>query len=64
MYVKNKHIGESRKVISNVIEIAKVKKLEDFLVAMDIEKAFHSLDHNFLIFTTEKYGSGRNLCYK
>ena len=64
MYVKNKHIGESRRLISDVIEIAKVKKLEDFLVAMDIEKAFDSLDHKILIFTTEKYGFGKNLCYK
>ena len=27
-----------------------------FLVAMDIEKAFDSLDYNFLISTLEKYG--------
>ena len=31
-----------------------------FLVAMDIEKAFDSLDHNFLILTLEKYGFGKN----
>ena len=27
---------------------------------MDIEKAFDSLDHNFLISTLEKYGFGKN----
>ena len=27
---------------------------------MDIEKAFDSLDHNFLISTLEKYGFGQN----
>ena len=27
---------------------------------MDIEKAFDSLDHNFLISVLEKYGSGKN----
>ena len=27
---------------------------------MDIEKAFDSLDHNFLISALEKYGSGKN----
>ena len=27
---------------------------------MDIEKAFDSLDHNFLILTLEKYGFGKN----
>ena len=27
---------------------------------MDIEKAFNSLDHNFLISALEKYGFGKN----
>ena len=29
-YVKNRHIGESRRLISDVTEIAKIKKLEFF----------------------------------
>ena len=36
------------------------KNCKVFLVAMDIEKAFVSLDHDFLIFTLEKYGFGKN----
>ena len=60
MYVENRHIGESGRLISDVIEIAKIKKLDGFLVAMDIEKAFDSLDHDFLILTLEKYGFGKN----
>ena len=59
-YVKNRHIGESGRLISDIIEIARLKKLEGFLVTMDIEKAFDSLDHNFLISTLEKYGFGKN----
>ena len=55
-YVKNRHIGEGGRLISDIIEIARLKKLEGFLVTMDIEKAFDSLDHNFLISTLEKYG--------
>ena len=46
VYVKNRHIDESGRLISDVIEIAKIKKLEGFLVAMDIEKAFDSLDNS------------------
>ena len=61
-YVKNRHIGESGRLISGVIEIAKIKKFDGFLVAMDTEKASDSLDHNFLTFTLENYGSGV-LCY-
>ena len=36
----------------------KQKKLEDFLVRMDIEKSFDSLDYNFLICNLAKYGFG------
>ena len=35
--------------------------MDGFLVAMDIEKAFDSLDHDFLILTLEKYGFGKNV---
>ena len=59
-YVKNRHIGESGRLISDIIEITEIRNIEGFLVTMDIEKAFDSLDHNFLIFTLEKYGFGQN----
>ena len=59
-YFKNRHIGESGRLISDIIEIIKSKKLEVFLVTMDIEKAFDSLNHNFIISTLEKYGFGKN----
>ena len=55
-YVKNRHIGESGRLISDIIEITEIRNTEGFLVTMDIEKAFDSLDHNFLISTLEKYG--------
>ena len=60
VYVKNRLIGESGRLISDVLEIAKIKQLDGFLVAMDIEKEFDSLDHDFLILTVEKYGFGKN----
>ena len=34
--------------------------MEGFLVAMDVEKAFDSLDHKFLISVLEKFGFGQN----
>ena len=47
-------------ILVKVTEIAKIKKLDGFLVAMDIEKAFDLLDHDFLILTLENYGFGKN----
>ena len=62
-YVKNKHLGESGKLTSDIKEIARSKKFEAFLVKMDIEKSFDSLDHDFLISTLEKYALVKTLSY-
>ena len=56
MRVKNKHIGETGRLISVVIEIVKIKKLESFLVAIDNEKHLIHQIIIFLIFTLERYG--------
>ena len=45
------------------MEIAKIKKLDDFLVAVDMEKTFHSLDHNFLISILEKFCFSKNFTW-
>ena len=58
-YVKNRHIRESGRLTSDVKEITE-KNIEVFLVTMDIEKVFDSLDHNFLISSLKKYGFGHN----
>ena len=48
-------ILEKAREIYDVIKITEIKNMEGFLVTMDIEKAFDSLDLNFLI-STGKYG--------
>ena len=39
-YVKNRFIGESGRLISDIIEISGWLNITDFLVIMNIEKAF------------------------
>ena len=58
-YVENRFIGESGRLIAD-IEITDILNKEGFLVAMDIEKAFDSLDHTFLISVLKKFGFGNN----
>ena len=48
-HVKNRFISESGIVISDILEIAKKLALEGFLVKIDIEKAFDSVNHYFLL---------------
>ena len=59
-YVKNRFIGESGRLISDILEVADILNIEGYLVTMDIEKAFDSLDHNFLILVLKKFGFGNN----
>ena len=58
-YIKNRFIGESGRLISDIIDICSSYNIEGYLVTMDIEKAFDSLDHNFLIAVLKKFGFGK-----
>ena len=45
--VKNRFISKSRRVISDILEIANTLALEGFIVTADIEKALDSVNHCF-----------------
>ena len=47
-------------MIADIIEITDVLNKEGFLVTMNIEKAFDSLDHTFVISVLKKFGFGNN----
>ena len=57
-YVKNRFISESGRLISDILEIAKKLAVEGFLVIIDIEKAFDSVNHCFLLQILKKFGFG------
>ena len=40
---------EDKYLISDIIEITSTQQVEGFLIKMDVEKDFDSLDHKFLI---------------
>ena len=48
-YVKDRNINESGMLISDILENCNNQKLNGYMITMDIEKAFDSLDHNFLL---------------
>ena len=49
-------LREGDRVISDILEISDNLKIKWFLMALDIEKAFDSANHLFLITVLEKYG--------
>ena len=60
-YVKNTFIGESGRLISEIIEIGGWFSITGFIVTMDIEKAFDSLHHKFLISALKNFGFRKKL---
>ena len=59
-YVDGQIISESGRLISDILEITDLSKLNGILLTIDIEKAFDSVNHAFLISALEKYGFGKN----
>ena len=46
--------------MADLIEITGIGNKEGFLITIDIEKAFNSLDHTFAISVFKKIGFGNN----
>ena len=57
-YVKGRNIGESIRLIDDIMSYAEQENLDGLIFADDIEKAFDSVDHNFIFASLEKYGFG------
>ena len=57
-YVPGRYIGESVRLISDILEYTDDHSLPGFLVTADIEKAFDSIEHPFIVVTLKKLGFG------
>ena len=57
-YVPGRFIGESVRLTSDVLEYMKTSELPGYLITIDIEKAFDSVDHTFLVAVLKKFGFG------
>ena len=57
-YVKGRNTGESIRLTDDLISYAEQENLDGLIFAADIEKAFDSVDHNFIFVSLEKYGFG------
>ena len=47
--MKNRFIGEGRRLISDILEMGESLNLKGYIVTVDIEKALDSLSHSFLV---------------
>ena len=59
-YIPGRFIGESVHLISDILDYTDIAQLEGYIFAADMEKAFDSVDYNFIIVALEAYGFGPN----
>ena len=59
-YAQIRFIGESGRLVADILEITNILIKEGFLVTMDIEEAFDPVDHTFVISVLKKFGFGSN----
>ena len=59
-YVKGRNIGESIRLTDDLLEYVDKENLYGLIFAAHIEKAFDSIEHNFLFATLTKYGFRSN----
>ena len=55
-YLNNRFISEGGRLISDIVEITDLLHIKGILLTVDIEKAFDSVNHLFLVSAIEKYG--------
>lgn len=55
-YVKDRFIGEGGRLISDILEMTDDLHMEGILVTIDFQKAFDSLNHNFILESCQKFG--------
>ena len=59
-HVTNRFIIQGDRLISGILEMTDILDMESYLLTVNIEKAFDSLDHHFLLAILEKYGFKKN----
>ena len=57
-YVKDRYIGESVRLINDMLEYPDKNNIEAILFSADFEKAFDSIDHTFSFAVVKLYGFG------
>ena len=54
-YVTNIFISEGSRLIPDILEMTDILNMEGYLLTVDIEKSFDSVDQYFLLVILEKY---------
>ena len=57
-YVKGRYIGESIRLIMDLLQYTEENSIGGILFSADFEKAFDSIEHSFIFATLKSFGFG------
>ena len=57
-YVEERCISKKGRLISNIMEVSGKENIPGYLVTIDLEKAFYSLEQDFILCVLKKFGFG------
>ena len=55
-YISNRFLGELVRLISDILDVSKTLNIDGYIMTVDIEKAFDSVDHTFLYSCLKSFG--------
>ena len=61
--IKNRFIGEGGRLIFDIVDICDCNNIGRYLVTIDTEKVFDSLEHKFILVVLKKNGFGKNFVF-
>ena len=59
-YIKNRYIGENIRILSDILELTEIEDIEAYIVQVDFEKAFYSIEWDFLFNALKVLNFGDN----
>ena len=59
-YLKGRHISENIRIIEDMLTYTNLKRLPGFLILIDFEKAFDSIEWHFLLKSLKSFNFGQN----
>ena len=61
-FMDNRFIGDNIRLIYDIISYVNNNKMSDLLLCLDFEKAFDSLDWEFIVKVLYAFGFGSDIC--
>ena len=59
-YIKNRYIGENIRILSDILQLTDIEEIEAYITQIDFEKAFDSIEWDFLFTTLKVLNFGDN----